>query len=123
MKELIEKVIKINVIIALLMALVFAFMRKFSFSCGILVGSAWSIANALLTIKLIEIAILRKAKNKLLLLLLIKFPVLYLLGFLILIYKVLPIFSLFLGAISILLALGVFSLCQKVKLPSMNCQI
>lgn len=123
MRDYIKEVLKINVIIVLILVLIFVIMQKLSFAAGILVGAFWSIANTLLTVKLIEIAILKKEKRKLLLLLLIKFPVLYLLGFFILIYKMFPVLSLLTGAISVFIAWGVFSLCQKGKKSSMNYQI
>jgi Na+/H+-translocating membrane pyrophosphatase len=123
MNDSIKQVVKIEVVIAMLAVLVFVILHKFSSAAGFLIGALWSASNALLTVKLIEIAVLKKAKEKLLLLLLIKFPVLYLLGFLILVYKVFPVLSLLLGAISIFLALGVLSLCRKSKLCSRNCLI
>ena len=121
MQELIKRAVKVNIILVLAVALVFAAMRKFSFSAGVLISAAWSMANFLFTINLLEIALLRKPKGKLLLLLLIKFPVLYLLGFLILVFKVFPALSLLLGLSSILLVLGVFNIWPKLNKPNTNC--
>ncbi|MDD2679768.1 MAG: hypothetical protein PHO03_03080 [Candidatus Omnitrophica bacterium] len=121
MQEPVKRAIKVNIILVAVAALAFAAMRKFSFSAGLLVGAGWSTANFLFTISLLEIALLRKPKGKLLLLLLIKFPVLYLLGFLILFFKVFPALSLLLGLSSILLVLGVFTIWPKLNKCNTNC--
>ncbi len=113
MPELLRKTIKINIVFVLIMALVFALRQQYAFSAGLLVGALGSTANFYLTLNLLEIAVLHKSKKKLLLLLLINFPVLYLLGFLILICKLFPILSLLIGISSILLVLGVSSVWPK----------
>jgi len=93
------------------------------YGAGILVGASWLMANFLFTLNLLEIAILKRPKQKLLLLLLIKFPVLYLLGFLILALKIFPAVSLLLGMSSILLVLGVLNIWSKLTKPKLNCRI
>ncbi|MDO8662142.1 MAG: hypothetical protein Q7K98_02825 [Candidatus Omnitrophota bacterium] len=123
MPEALRKSIKINIVLVLIAALVFTLMRKISFSSGLLVSAAWSTVNFYLTLNLFEIAALRKSKKKLLLLLLIKFPVLYLLGFLILIVKFFPITSLLAGMSSILLVLGVSTIWPKRAKLNTSCQI
>lgn len=123
MQGLIKKSMKLNILLALMAAFSFALMRKFSFSAGLLVSAAWSMVNFYLTLNLFEIAALHKSKQRLLLLLLIKFPVLYLLGFLILISRFFPITSLLLGMSSILLVLGVATIWPKRTKPSLNCRI
>jgi len=106
-----------------ILALVFAFMRRLADSAGILVGSSWLMANFLLTLDLLEIAILKRPRPKLLSLLLIKFPVLYLLGYLILARKLFPALSLFLGMSLVILILGVSILWPRKPKPNTNCQI
>ncbi len=123
MPELLRKSIKLNIVLVLITALVFALMRKFNFSAGLLISAAWSTVNFYLTLHLLEIAALHKSKKKLLLLLLVKFPVLYLLGFLVLISRIFPISSLLAGMSSILLVLGVSSLWSKRSKPNSNYQI
>jgi hypothetical protein len=123
MPGLIKKAVKVNSILMLTVALICAVMGKVSFGAGLLVSAAWSMANFLFTIGLLDIALLRKPKGKLLLLLLIKFPVLYLLGFLILVFKVFPALSLLLGLSSILLILGVLHICPKLNRSNTNCPI
>jgi hypothetical protein len=123
MRALLIRSIKINTVLVLVIASICLMQAKFSFCVGILVGAAWSTLNFILTINLLEMALLNKPKDKLLLLLLIKFPLLYLLGFYILINKFFPVLSLLLGISTILLVLGVLSICMKHKKPGMNCQI
>ena len=88
-------------------------MPKLNFIAGMLTGAAWSLINLLLIINLLKIAILQKSKLKLSMLLLLKFPVLYLLGFLILVSHIFPISSLLIGAIIILLVIGVRNICLR----------
>ncbi|MFA4989645.1 MAG: hypothetical protein WC576_02615 [Candidatus Omnitrophota bacterium] len=123
MQELIKRAVKINIILVLTAALICAALRKFSFGAGLLVSASWSMANFLFTLNLLEIALLRKPKGRFLLLLLIKFPVLYLLGFLILVFKVFPALSLLLGLSSILLVLGVLNICPRPIKRNTNCPI
>ena len=123
MQELIRKSVKLNIILVLAAALACALTHKASFGAGLFVAALWSTASFLLTLNLLEIALLHKPKRKLLLLLLIKFPVLYLSGFLILVLKVFPLLSLLLGMSSILLVLGVSSIWSKALNCNRNCQI
>ncbi len=123
MRELINKAIKVNTALVFSAALVFIFLRKFSFSAGLLISCLWSTLNFALTLNLLEIAVLHKSKTKLLLLLLIKFPVLYLVGFLILFMNKFPVSSLFLGVSSIALVTGVLSIWPQRNKPNTNCQI
>lgn len=80
---------------------------------GLLVAVVWSIANFLFLVTLLKIAVLRKSRAKLIMLLLVKFPLLYALGFLILTSKVFPVASLLAGLLSGFLAVVIFRLCRK----------
>ena len=124
MREKLKRPINISVALVFGLAVVFLALRKFSYSAGILVGAGWLMANFLLTISLLEIAILKRSAPRVLLLLLVKFPVLYLLGFLVVSLKLFPVLSLFLGMSLIILVLGVSGICllKSVKLNT-NCQI
>lgn len=82
---------------------------------GFLTGAAWSLINFLLILEICKIILLGKAKTKLFVILLLKFPVLYLGGFLILISKVFPVISLLSGTALVLLIAGVRRLCQKAS--------
>jgi hypothetical protein len=80
---------------------------------GFLVSAAWSGVNYLLTIQILKISMLEKPKKNLGAMLLIKFPVLYLLGFLILATRFFPIYSLLTGLVSILFIMGMSRLWPK----------
>jgi hypothetical protein len=82
---------------------------------GFLTGAAWSLVNFLLILEIFKIILLRKEKSKLFVMLLLKFPVLYLGGFLLLIWRVFPVISLLSGAALVLLVTGVIRLCQKAS--------
>lgn len=122
MPGLLKRSLKINTFLILTAAAGSLLMREPLFGAGILVAGIWSTANFLLTLSLFKIALLRSPKTKLLLLLLIKFPVLYLLGFLVLALKAFPVLSLVLGMSSILLVLGVSSIWPKQGTSSTNCR-
>ncbi|MDD5085674.1 MAG: hypothetical protein PHE61_06500, partial [Candidatus Omnitrophica bacterium] len=84
----------------ILMAVIFvatAITVGIKWAAGFTIGSAWSLVNFLVTLSLLKIGILEKSKSKLLLILLVKFPVLYLVGFLVLILRFFPASSLLTG--------------------------
>jgi len=113
MDNLVRKSVKLTVLLVLAAVIVLIFTRQWRFASGILVSSVWSATNFLLLIKILEIALLYKKRENLALILLIKFPLLYLIGFLILASKLFPVYSLFAGSGSILLATGVISVWPK----------
>jgi hypothetical protein len=80
---------------------------------GILTGATWSIINFLLIVVILQTTIVKRDTQKLWVLLLVKFPVLYLLGFVILISRIFPAISLLVGATATLAVLGIVKLCQK----------
>ena len=80
---------------------------------GFLTGAAWSLINLFLIINILKIAVLKKDKNKLALLLLLKFPGLYLVGYLVLTSRIFPVLSLLSGATVVLVLMGVIKLCRK----------
>ena len=82
-------------------------------SVGLLIGATWSTIDFLLILHILKIALLQKDKAKLFIMLLVKFPVLYLGGFLILILKIFPVLSLILGASVALLVVGVIKIWRK----------
>ena len=77
---------------------------------GIGVGAAWSIANLIFTINILKISVLKKDPAKLSMLILLKFPVLYLLGFLILSAKIFPVMSLLTGLLIVVMVTGIHKL-------------
>ena len=80
---------------------------------GFLSGVVWAIINFLLIINILKVALLRKDKGKLFVMLLVKFPVLYLIGFLLVACRLFPVLSLATGASLGLVAIGVMRLCLK----------
>ncbi|MFA5143078.1 MAG: hypothetical protein WC522_02755 [Candidatus Omnitrophota bacterium] len=80
---------------------------------GFIVGAAWSSANFYFTITILKISVLRKDAAKLWALILLKFPVLYLAGFLIVISKTFPLSSLLAGLTAALITMGIAKLCTR----------
>jgi hypothetical protein len=78
-----------------------------------LVGAAWSAVNFLLIFSILKISILEQPKTKLGAILLIKFPVLYLIGFLILSSGLFPISGIMAGLTLVLLLVGAVKLWPK----------
>jgi len=113
MDVLLKKSLTLTVILVLAIAVALTLVHKWRFACGFLVSAAWSITNFLLLIKILEIATLHKSRGKFSLILLIKFPLLYLIGFLILTAKFFPVFSLLAGLGSILLVIGVIGIWPR----------
>lgn len=97
MDEFANKLAKVVLIISAVIFVVIVFTIGIRWAVGFAVGSAWSLVNFLVTLSLLKIGILEKSGSKLLLILLVKFPVLYLLGFLILILRFFPASSLLMG--------------------------
>ena len=99
MDRIINKSVKLTALAALIIIWVLIIVKKTLWAGGFLSGTCWSLVNLLLMINIFKIALLQKNKAKLLAVLLIKFPVLYLAGFLILISKTFVVSSLLLGAL------------------------
>lgn len=78
-------------------------------------GAVWSAANVYLTRHIIKIALLQGDKKRLALMLLVKFPVLYVGGFFILISGFFPLSSILLGLPVIFLVMGTVKIWPKGK--------
>ncbi len=113
MEDLLKKSVRLDVILVFVIAAALTVGHKFRFASGILISAAWSITNFILLMKILEIALLHKSRKKLSLILVAKFPVLYLIGFWILSSKLFPVYSLLAGLGSILLAVGVVGIWPK----------
>ncbi len=96
----IDRVLKTSAVVTLLVALFLAHYYNYIFAVGFIIGSAWNMANLWL-IKLLVSNLLTTgttlSKGKLLLLAGVKFPVLYVGGYLILVYGKFPPVSLMAG--------------------------
>jgi hypothetical protein len=110
MDELLKKSVKITLILVMAIAAVLTTMQQWRFAAGLIVASVWSIINFLLLTSLLKISVLRQSKTRLWLILFVKFPVLYLLGYLLLVSKFFPIFSLLAGIASFILITGVLNI-------------
>jgi hypothetical protein len=86
---------------------------KAVWALGFLAGAGWSAANLLLISGILKISILQKPGKTLSALLLIKFPVLYLAGFLILNFRFFPVSSILAGLITVPVVMGIYKICQK----------
>lgn len=113
MDELVKRSVNLTILLVAITSVILILAQKLRWSTGLLVATAWSIINFTLIINLLKIAILQKSKAKLTLLLLVKFPVLYLLGFFILISGFFPVSSLLVGLISILVVMGALKIWPK----------
>jgi len=102
MEDLLKRSIRVTVFIMLIVSAVFGFLRLWRELFAFIVGNSWSILNFLLLASLLKIALQKAPKAKLFLLLLVKFPLLYLVGFFIVVTKFFPVWSLFLGLFSII---------------------
>lgn len=90
-------------------ALIFLFIKNWIWSVGILTGSLWFFLNSFFLYQLLEIGLGAKSKHKerILIFSILKFPVLYLIGFFILKSRFFPIYSLLLGLTLYFIALGI----------------
>ncbi|MDD5634408.1 MAG: hypothetical protein PHW46_03930 [Candidatus Omnitrophica bacterium] len=76
---------------------------------GFSLGCIWSVVNFFLILSLLRAAMLKKNMATVWMLVLVKFPVLYLVGFLILRSGYFPVFSLLVGGFLALIITGVVS--------------
>lgn len=74
---------------------------------GVIVGAVWSTINIIFTIRIFRAIILREARKRIMVFLLIKFPLLYIGGALLLVYRVVSIGGFLVGLGVIFPALGV----------------
>lgn len=113
MDKLLRESVRANIILVLVSALILIIAARPYWAIGIMLGAVWSTLNLLLTIKLLKIAILKESKSNLFAFLLLKFPLLYIIGALILVSRLFPAGSLLLGLSSIFLAMGALKLCPS----------
>lgn len=111
--EFIHRVIKTSLILAFLIFLFVTFYYRFDYASGIFVGCGWGCMNLFFLTNLITETTNLKGVNKkrVLLLVLLKFPLLYLTGYFLLRINYFPVTSLLVGftlifAVVLLKALG-----------------
>lgn len=113
MDDLLRRSVRLTIILIAIICVILAGMRQWRFAAGLLVAACWSITNFFLIIKLLKIAVLQQSKAKLSAILLVKFPVLYSIGFFILTSKFFPVSSLLAGLVSVLLVMGAINIWPK----------
>ena len=106
MDEALKKAINLIALAVAIASVILIAANRLSWATGLLVATAWSIINFLLLTNIFGIAMLQKSRKVLLAILLIKFPVLYLIGYLILSSKLFPLSSILTG-LAPLIILGV----------------
>jgi hypothetical protein len=112
MDETLKRAINLIALTVAVASVILIAANRLSWATGLLVSTAWSIINFLLLINIFGIAMLRKSKKALLAVLFIKFPVLYLIGYLILVSGLFPVSSILTGLIA-LIVLGAVTIWPK----------
>ena len=114
MTTIIRKTLIATFIISAMSSLIIIFLKDLVWASGFFATAIWSMANFLLTSNILQIANLQKSKKQLYAVLLLKFPFLYLLGFLVLGFKIFPLTSILAGILPLVIISGVFKLCPKL---------
>jgi len=111
--EFITRVVKTSVIVSLIQLPFVAIYFDYRYGLGILLGCLWGVVNLhfLRSVVVCYTKLSGRSKRQLLLLLLLKFPLLYLVGYLLLKSSLFPVLSLVVGftlifAVILLKALG-----------------
>ena len=86
---------------------------KFLWAAGFLTAATWLALNFFLTVGLLKVALLKQSRERLFLFLIIKFPILYLLGYLILVSRIFPVSSLMLGMPATLILISIIKIWPK----------
>lgn len=119
--EFIYRIIRTSLIISALCSLFVAVYYAFPFGLGLFLGTAWGCLNLFFITQLVVEAFSLKKPNKgkLTLILLVKFPLLYFAGYILLRLKYFPVESLLIGFTLIFLITFLKALGQVV-LPSVS---
>ncbi|KPJ48785.1 MAG: hypothetical protein AMJ41_04250 [candidate division Zixibacteria bacterium DG_27] len=111
--EFIARVIRTSVVVSLIQLPFVALYFDYRYSLGIVLGCLWGVVNLyfLRSVIVCYTKLSQRSKRQLLLLLLLKFPLLYLVGYLLLEWSLFPVMSLVVGftlifAVIVLKALG-----------------
>ncbi len=111
--EFITRVVKTSVIVSLIQLPFVAIYFDYRYGLGIVLGCLWGVVNLhfLRSVVVCYTNLSGRSKRQLLLLLLLKFPLLYLVGYLLLKWSLFPVLSLVVGftlifAVILLKALG-----------------
>lgn len=118
-----DRTIRSTTLIAVVGAFVLIINKQLIWAEGFLVAVLWSILNFWLSSEVLKIALLKISKKKLFFMLLVKFPLLYLFGFFILMSRLFEVASLLAGLSLVWVVMGVIKLCPKLMPSTQNCQI
>lgn len=120
--EFIHRVIKTSLVLAVLLFLFVTFYHRFDYASGILIGCGWGCLNLYFLTSLITRATNPGGidRKRVVLLVLVKFPLLYLSGYILLKLKYFPVTSLLAGftiifAVILLKALGLLIIPETQK--------
>lgn len=113
MEQELTRLIRLSVFLVLLISTSLLVMQQWRWSLGFFLGAIWMMVSLLLMTNILKVATLKKSSKKLTFFILLKFPVLYLLAYVLLISKVFPVMSLFIGSLTILLTFGGMSLWPR----------
>ena len=113
MQEFLRRSVKATIILIIIVAIALIGWGKLSWAGGFIVAGAWSVINLLLTVKLLKIAMFKQSKAGLRVFLMLKFPLLYLVGIGILISRVFPVESLLIGLLPLFIVMGIVKLCDR----------
>lgn len=114
--EFIHRVIKTSLILGVLIFLFVTFFHKFNYASGIFVGCVWGCLNLYFLTNLVTEATNPKGirKKRIILLVLFKFPLLYLSGYFLLRMKYFPVTSLLMGFTLVFVVILLKALGQAV---------
>lgn len=115
MEESIQRTFKLTLVLVVISVTILVTLHKLTWAGGFLAGFCWSVVSLYFTLRLLKTVILKQGVVKLLVLVLIKFPVLYFAGFCLLASKFFPVYSLLLGGVLVFLTFGVVNICPKPK--------
>ncbi|MFH0941218.1 MAG: hypothetical protein V1840_05120 [Candidatus Omnitrophota bacterium] len=114
MDNLTKKGIVLAFALSCLLSLGAGLLKGLEWGMGTMAGALWSIVNFFLTTRVMNVVASEEKRKKYLgFLLLVKFPVLYGLGLLLIVSGIFPVYSLILGLFSIFVALRIVTLCLK----------
>lgn len=108
-----KKVMKFSYLAGAAMAAALLLRRETGWASGLMIGVIWSVFNYSLTLSIFEIALLKKDPKRMGLILMLKFPALYLAGFLILRAGLFPEMSILAGIGLVLLVIGIVNIWPK----------
>jgi len=114
MKGIDAKTLGLVLFFAIIISVVMGLREGPFWALGFLAASIWSMVNFSLTFGLLDIAMLKRPKEKVWLYLFIKFPVLYLLGFAMLATRASPLASIICGLIVTIIIIGAVKLWPKI---------